>query len=97
MSIWKQFKNVTGTWCESHTKESGIVSTEGSVRGSGNTFTCNFCDIHTRQSSKIPFRKSVKNVWQSEQHVTGTLCDSDTKRGYSSTETVNIELTKNKW
>ena len=45
----KQRKNVTGTLCDSHTKESGIIATEGSLIGNKDTFTRNLCNIYTKE------------------------------------------------
>ena len=39
MSTQKQWKNVTGTLCDSHTNESDRIATEGSVTGNEDTFT----------------------------------------------------------
>ena len=62
LSIRKQWKNVTGTVYDSHTKESGRITTEVSHIDNEDTFTWNLYDIHTQESGKISFRKRIKNV-----------------------------------
>ena len=38
------------------------IATEGSLIDNKGTFTWNLCDIHIKGSSKISFRKGIKNV-----------------------------------
>ena len=63
MSAWKQWKNVTGTMCDSHPKKSGRITTESllmKIPLHEDTFTWNVCNIYTKESGKISFKNKSK-------------------------------------
>ena len=80
VATWRQWKNVTGTLCNSYARRAGQFHREN-VRKTIKKCVPN--NLITREGCQWPKRKQQSGVsfWKQSRNVTGTLCNSYTRKG----------------